>query len=95
MTHAVGIIATERNVDVALNVVSFYSYLFGVGLTGKALEVNCRRGGPYYAYRRLNTDNHYLIQVEVGACVIDKGIQGTPGVALTAPTEVDVILVGA
>lgn len=43
MTHAVGIIATERNVYVALDVVSLYSYLLGVGLAGKALEVNCRR----------------------------------------------------
>ena len=52
-----------------------------------------RRGGGAAA-GRLDTDYHLLIYVEVVAAVAE-GVQRAPGVAVTAPTEVDVVLVGA
>ena len=43
---------------------------------------------------RLDTDYHLLIYVEVVTAVAE-GVQGAPGVAVTTPTEVDVVLVVA
>ena len=94
--HTIGI--GQRQGHVALEVGTGHGEGLAHCLAGGGAERQCagrytqRRGGA--RCRRLDADDHLLIDIEVVAAVAER-VERAPGIAIATPTEVDVILVGA